>query len=60
MQKFNFHTGELDAARDRPGFSWRAAQVGTKLGGEQVGASLYELAPGQKSFPSHYEYGCEE
>lgn len=60
MQKFNLHTGELDASRDRPGFSWRAAQVGTKLGGEQVGASLYELEPGQKSFPYHYEHGCEE
>lgn len=60
MQKFNLHTGELDSARDRPGFSWRAAQVGLKLGGEQLGASLYELEPGQKSFPYHYEYGCEE
>jgi len=34
--------------------------VGAKLGAEKLGASLYELQPGEKSFPYHYEYGAEE
>jgi uncharacterized cupin superfamily protein len=25
-----------------------------------MGATLYELPPGEASFPYHYEYGCEE
>ena len=57
---FNLYDDELDQERDRPGFSWRAARVGAKLGGGRVGASLYELQPGERSFPYHYEYGAEE
>jgi uncharacterized cupin superfamily protein len=25
-----------------------------------MGATLYELPPGEATFPYHYEYGCEE
>ena len=27
---------------------------------EKVGATVYELQPGERSFPYHYEYGAEE
>jgi uncharacterized cupin superfamily protein len=60
VKAFNLFDGELDLERDRPGFSWRAAVVGEKLGATKLGASLYELEPGEKTFPYHYEYGCEE
>ena len=60
MTAFNVFDGELDLERDQPGFSWRAAVVGEKLGATRLGASLYELDPGEKTFPYHYEYGCEE
>lgn len=60
MRSFNVIDGELDEARDQPGFSWRAATLGPKLGAEQIGASLYELQPGERTFPYHYEYGAEE
>jgi uncharacterized cupin superfamily protein len=60
MKVFNLFDGELDEARDRPGFSWRRAKLGEKLDAEKVGASLYELQPGEKTFPYHYEYGAEE
>ena len=60
MESFNIFDGELDVERDQPGFSWRAARVGEKIGAEQLGASVYELAPGERSFPYHYEYPCEE
>ena len=60
MRSFNLFDGELDLERDRPGFSWRRAIVGEKIGAEKLGASLYELQPGERTFPYHYEYGAEE
>ena len=61
MESFNLFDGELDDERTEPaGFTWRRAIVGAKLGAEKLGASLYELQPGEKSFPYHYEYGAEE
>lgn len=60
MESFNLFDGELDEERMQPGFSWRAARLGPRLGAEKLGASLYELGPGQRSFPYHYEYGAEE
>ena len=57
---FNVFDGELDLERDQPGFSWRRSIVGERIGAEKLGASLYELEPGQKTFPYHYEYGVEE
>jgi len=41
---------------ERPGFRWRRKRVA----GEHVGASLYELPPGQATFPYHYELGNDE
>ena len=58
MKAFNLFDGELDDERTEPaGFTWRAARLGPKLGGTKLGASLYELQPGERSFPYHYEYG---
>lgn len=57
---YNIFDGELDHERDRPGFSWRRAIVGDKIGAEKLGASVYELQPGERTFPYHYEYGVEE
>ena len=57
---FNVFDGELDLERDHPGFSWRRAIVGDKIGAEKLGASIYELQPGERTFPYHYEYGAEE
>jgi len=41
---------------ERPGFVWRRKRVA----GQHVGASLYELAPGESTFPYHYELGNDE
>jgi uncharacterized cupin superfamily protein len=60
VRSFNVFDGELDLERDRPGFSWRRAIVGEKIGAEKIGASVYELQPGERTFPYHYEYGAEE
>jgi uncharacterized cupin superfamily protein len=60
VKSFNLIDGELDLRRDRPGFSWRRAVVGDHLAAQKLGASLYELEPGERTFPYHYEYGAEE
>lgn len=61
MEVFNLYDGELDEERNEPErFRWRAAILGPKLGATLLGATLYELQPGERSFPYHYEWGCEE
>ena len=41
---------------ERPGYVWRRKRVA----GEHLGASLYELPPGESTFPYHYELGNDE
>lgn len=41
---------------ERPGFLWRRKRIA----GEHLGASLYELPPGESTFPYHYEVGNDE
>lgn len=60
MTTVNLHGDEWDIERDRPGWRWRRLQVGKRLGTEQIGASLYQLEPGQKTFPYHFHYAQEE
>ena len=60
MSTFNLFDDRFDLSRDRPGYSWRAVKVGRAIGAEKIGATLYELEPGQRTFPYHYEYGPEE
>ena len=61
MEVFNLYDGGLDEERSEPrGFRWRAAPVGRRLGATLLGATLYELEPGERTFPYHYEWGCEE
>lgn len=56
----NLFGEDWDDRRDRPGWRWNRAAVGERIGAAKMGASLYELEPGQKTFPYHYEYGNEE
>jgi uncharacterized cupin superfamily protein len=51
VRSFNVFHDELAETRDRPGFSWRRATVGEAIGAEKLGASLYELEPGERTFP---------
>jgi len=41
---------------EKPGYRWRRK----RLSGGRLGASLYELPPGEKTFPYHYELGNDE
>ncbi len=56
----NLNTDDWDSTRDEPGFSWKRRMVGRQMGGKDLGASLYELAPGNRLFPYHIHHGMEE
>jgi uncharacterized cupin superfamily protein len=61
VKVFNLLEGELDVVRDEPaGYRWRRARVGDALGAARIGMSVYELDPGEKTFPYHYELSREE
>lgn len=45
---------------DPPGYETGYVRVGPAIGAEQLGLSVYELAPGGSICPYHYEFGCEE
>jgi uncharacterized cupin superfamily protein len=51
---------EWEHENDRPGYRHRVTAVGRRLGARLLGGSVYELPPGEKTWPYHYELGCEE
>ncbi len=55
-----FAEQEWENEQEREGYRHRATRIGAQLGAEQLGASLYELPPGEGTFPYHYELGPEE
>ena len=59
-QRPNVFEPDFDDADDRPGFTWRAAEIGIQAGSARLGASLYELPPGQAICPYHAHLANEE
>jgi uncharacterized cupin superfamily protein len=55
-----FAEHEWESEQERDGYRHRVTRIGAQLGAEQLGASLYELPPGEGTFPYHYELGPEE
>ena len=57
LRRVNFHelVPEYDDT-DPEGYRAGMARFGPALGASQMGASLYELPPGQSICPYHYEY----
>jgi uncharacterized cupin superfamily protein len=61
MRRLNIADPEFAYDQDVPdGFRAGMLRLGTQLGAEQTGASVYELPPGQSVCPYHYEHGEEE
>lgn len=61
MRRVNLFRAPVEEMPGRPdGYRALVARLGPKLGADLVGASVYDLPPGQSSFPYHYEYGAEE
>ena len=45
---------------DPPGYRARSARVGPMIGAKALGATVYDLDPGESVCPYHYEHGNEE
>jgi uncharacterized cupin superfamily protein len=61
METFNLFKGETDEAPSTtPGYRYRAARLGSKLGGARLGMSVYDLPPGEAIGPYHFEWTDEE
>ena len=56
----NVFAEEFDQTNDRPGYQWDRIRLGRRLGGEMLGASVYVLHPGGKSYPYHLHHANEE
>jgi len=56
MELFNLLRGETKAVDTPEG--WHSARV--HLGGDLMGMSVYDLAPGEKTWPYHFELAEEE
>jgi uncharacterized cupin superfamily protein len=55
-----FGDQDWDSESAREGYRHLSTAIGKRLGGRLLGASLYELPPGEKSWPYHYEVASEE
>ena len=60
MNVFNLYNDELDDSRYREGWRVTGATVGERIGGEMIGAGLYEVEPGNKLWPYHTHHANEE
>lgn len=61
MRRVNIATPELTYDADHPaGFRCGGLRLGPLVGASKLGATVYELPPGQSICPYHYEYGEEE
>ena len=60
MRRFNVLGDDWDRELERPGFRNRRVGVGERIDAKLVGASLYELPPGEATFPYHLHHANEE
>jgi uncharacterized cupin superfamily protein len=56
----NIFEPDWDADQELEGFTYRRARLGRQAGAERLGASIFELAPGQAAWPLHYHLANEE
>jgi uncharacterized cupin superfamily protein len=61
VRRINISASTFEYEADSPeGFRSGMFRFGKLIGASQLGASVYELPPGQSICPYHYEYGEEE
>lgn len=51
---------DWDGANDRDGWRARRMSVAKRLEAEKLGATVYEIEPGQRTFPYHWHNALEE
>jgi len=61
VRSLNLYGAEVGHDADDPaGYEAGYLRVGPLIGATMLGATIYELPPGQSNCPYHYEYGNEE
>jgi uncharacterized cupin superfamily protein len=60
VDKPNAFDPEFEPSSERPGFTYRRARVGRQARAERLGASVYEIPPGESTFPYHFQLANEE
>ena len=61
LRKVNLFGVAVERQSQRPeGYRLAQSRLAPQVGASKIGATVYDLPPGQSSFPYHYEYGCEE
>jgi uncharacterized cupin superfamily protein len=56
----NIFDPDFDQKRDAEGFSRRRAFVGRQAGADKLGASVWEILPGEAAYPFHFHHFEEE
>jgi uncharacterized cupin superfamily protein len=56
----NVYRPDFEEGERPEGFRARRARIGYELGAETIGASLWEVPPGQAAYPFHFHYSDEE
>ncbi len=51
---------DFDEPREWPGFRARRARIGRQTGSRRVGASHWELSPGEAAYPYHWHVAEED
>ena len=61
MRRFNVFTPDFEYADARPaGYRAGTVRFGPLIGAARMAGTVYELPPGESTWPYHYEYGSEE
>ena len=62
MRRFNVFGGELGprGGDERSGYARRSKAVDEAIGGDTIGAAIYDLGDGDRICPFHYHHGVEE
>jgi uncharacterized cupin superfamily protein len=47
----NLRAPDLDEVEEQPGYTHRRTQIGPRLGATLLGATIYEVPPGEKLWP---------
>ena len=56
----NIFEPDFDEPRKHPGFGSRRARIGRQAGAQRLGASVWDVPPGEAAYPYHFHYVEEE
>src|SRR5262245_1507890 len=56
----NLFDPDWESTQEQEGFRTQRASLGHQAGSDRLGASLFEIEPGNAAFPLHFHLGNEE